>query len=143
MKLIEFVTANWMLILIALSSGAMLAWPLVRGAGGGTLTAQGAVQLINRERAVLVDVREPEEFATGHMIGAKNVPLNQLEEKLAAAVKNKNVPLLLVCATGARAQRAVAIAKSSVTSRPKPCPAGSRPGKTLTCRLKKLRVFPR
>ena len=112
MKLIEFVTANWMLILIALSSGGMLAWPLIRGgAGGGTLTAQGAVQLINRERAVLVDVREPEEFATGHMIGAKNVPLNQLEEKLTGAVKNKNVPLLLVCATGARAQRAVAMAK--------------------------------
>ncbi|WP_176659848.1 MULTISPECIES: rhodanese-like domain-containing protein [Variovorax] len=107
----EFVTANWMLILIALSSGGMLAWPLIRGSGGGTLTAQGAVQLINRERAVLVDVREPEEFATGHMIGAKNVPLNQLDEKLASTVKNKNVPLLLVCATGARAQRAVAMAK--------------------------------
>ena len=111
MKLIEFVTANWMLILIALSSGGMLAWPLIRGSGGGTLTAQGAVQLINRERAVLVDVREPEEFATGHMIGAKNVPLNQLDEKLASTVKNKTVPLLLVCATGARAQRAVAMAK--------------------------------
>ena len=111
MKLIEFVTANWMLILIALSSGGMLAWPLIRGSGGGTLTAQGAVQLINRERAVLVDVREPEEFATGHMIGAKNVPLNQLDEKLASTVKNKNVPLLLVCATGARAQRAVTVAK--------------------------------
>ncbi|WP_416367512.1 rhodanese-like domain-containing protein [Variovorax paradoxus] len=100
-----------MLILIALSSGGMLAWPLIRGSGGGTLTAQGAVQLINRERAVLVDVREPEEFATGHMIGAKNVPLNQLDEKLTSTVKNKNVPLLLVCATGARAQRAVAMAK--------------------------------
>jgi rhodanese-related sulfurtransferase len=45
------------------------------------------------------------------MIGAKNVPLNQLDEKLASTVKNKNVPLLLVCATGARAQRAVAMAK--------------------------------
>ena len=111
MKLIEFVTANWMLILIALSSGGMLAWPLIRGSGAGTLTAQGAVQLINRERAVLVDVREPEEFASGHMIGAKNVPLNQLDEKLASTVKNKNVPLLLVCATGARAQRAVTMAK--------------------------------
>ncbi|WP_280817469.1 rhodanese-like domain-containing protein [Variovorax sp. TBS-050B] len=107
----EFVTANWMLLLIALSSGGLLAWPLVRGTGGGSLTAQGAVQLINRERAVLVDVREPEEFATGHMIGARNVPLNQLEEKLTGTVKNKNVPLLLVCATGARAQRAVAMAK--------------------------------
>jgi rhodanese-related sulfurtransferase len=108
---VKFIVDNWMLILIALSSGAMLAWPLVRGANTGSLTAQGAVQLINRERAVVVDVREPEEFAAGHMTGAKNVPLNQLEEKLAATVKNKTVPLLLVCASGARAQRAVAVAK--------------------------------
>lgn len=107
----KFIVDNWMLILIALSSGGMLAWPLLRGANSGSLTAQGAVQLINRERAVVVDVREPEEFAAGHVTGAKNVPLNQLEEKLAAAVKNKTVPLLLVCATGARAQRAVATAK--------------------------------
>jgi rhodanese-related sulfurtransferase len=108
---VKFIVDNWMLILIALSSGGMLAWPLLRGANSGSLTAQGAVQLINRERAVVVDVREPEEFAAGHVTGAKNVPLNQLEEKLAAAVKNKTVPLLLVCATGARAQRAVATAK--------------------------------
>ncbi|CAN7588668.1 rhodanese-like domain-containing protein [Variovorax sp. LjRoot290] len=107
----KFIVDNWMLILIALSSGGMLAWPLLRGANAGSLTAQGAVQLINRERAVVVDVREPEEYAAGHVTGAKNVPLNQLDEKLAAAVKNKSVPLLLICATGARAQRAVATAK--------------------------------
>ena len=107
----KFIVDNWMLILIALSSGGMLARPMVRGANAGSLTAQGAVQLINRERAVVVDVREPEEFAAGHVTGAKNVPLNQLEQKLPAAVKNKSLPLLLVCATGARAQRAVATAK--------------------------------
>ncbi len=107
----KFIVDNWMLILIALSSGGMLAWPLVRGANAGSLTAQGAVQLINRERAVVVDVREPEEYAAGHVTGAKNVPLNQLDEKLGAAVKNKSVPLLLICTTGARAQRAVATAK--------------------------------
>ena len=107
----KFIVDNWMLILIALSSGGMLAWPLLRGVNSGSLTAQGAVQLINRERAVVVDVREPEEFAAGHVTGAKNVPLNQLEQKLPAAVKNKSLPLLLVCATGARAQRAVATAK--------------------------------
>lgn len=107
----KFIVDNWMLILIALSSGGMLAWPMVRGANAGSLTAQGAVQLINRERAVVVDVREPEEFAAGHVTGAKNVPLGQLEQKLQSAVKNKSLPLLLVCATGARAQRAVATAK--------------------------------
>ncbi|HEY2255198.1 MAG TPA: rhodanese-like domain-containing protein [Variovorax sp.] len=107
----KFIVDNWLLILIALSSGGMLAWPMVRGANAGSLTAQGAVQLINRQRAVVVDVREPEEFAAGHVTGAKNVPLNELEQKLPAAVKNKSLPLLLVCASGARAQRAVATAR--------------------------------
>jgi rhodanese-related sulfurtransferase len=108
---VKFIVDNWMLILIALGSGGMLAWPILRGANTGSLTAQGAVQLINRERAVVVDVREPEEFAAGHVTGAKNVPLDQLEQKLPATVKNKSLPLLLVCATGARAQRAVATAR--------------------------------
>ena len=107
----KFIVDNWMLILIALASGGMLAWPMLRGAGAGALTAQGAVQLINRERAVVIDVRSPEEFAAGHVTGARNVPLDTLEAKLAATVKNKTLPLLLVCATGTRAQRAVAVAK--------------------------------
>ena len=67
--------------------------------------------LINREKAVVVDVCEAEEFAAGHVGGAKNVPLNQMEDKLTAAVKNKTLPLILVCQTGARSARAVAIAK--------------------------------
>ena len=107
----KFIVDNWMLLLITLSSGGMLAWPLLRGAGTGSLTAQGAVQLINRERAVVVDVREPDEFAAGHVTNSKNVPLNLMEEKLTSAVKNKTVPLLLICGTGARANRAVATAK--------------------------------
>ncbi|HEY9223049.1 rhodanese-like domain-containing protein [Variovorax sp. N23] len=107
----KFIVDNWMLILIALSSGAMLAWPLIRGTGGGSLTAQGAVQLINRERAVMIDVRDAAEYAQGHATGARNVPLDQLEQKLPGTVKNKSVPVLLMCATGARAQRALATAK--------------------------------
>jgi rhodanese-related sulfurtransferase len=108
---VKFIVDNWMLILIAVSSGAMLAWPLIRGTGGGSLTAQGAVQLINRERAVMIDVRDAAEYAAGHATGARNVPLDQLEQKLPGTVKNKSVPVLLMCATGARAQRALATAK--------------------------------
>jgi len=101
-----------MLIVIAIVSGGMLLWPLVANGGGTTgLTPAGAVQLINREHAVVVDVCDPEEFAAGHIGGARNVPLGQLQDKLPGAVKNKTVPLLLTCATGARAQRAVAVAK--------------------------------
>ncbi|MET3517574.1 rhodanese-related sulfurtransferase [Pseudacidovorax sp. 1753] len=107
----KFILDNWALILLALGSGGMLAWPVLRGAGQGSLSAQGAVQIINRQKGVLIDVREPEEFAAGHAVGARNVPLAELEQKLPGVVKNKALPVLLMCATGARAQRAVAAAK--------------------------------
>ena len=108
----KFLLDNWMLIAIALASGSMLVWPLITGGmNAGALSASGAVQLMNREKAVVVDVSEVDEFAAGHVVGAKNVPYGQLEEKLAAAVKNKALPVILVCATGARASRAVAVAK--------------------------------
>ena len=108
----KFLIDNWMLIAIALASGGMLVWPLITGAmNAGALSASGAVQLINREKAVVIDVSEVDEFAAGHVGGAKNVPFGQLEEKLSIAVKNKTSPVILVCATGARANRAVAVAK--------------------------------
>ena len=106
----KFIIDNWMLLSVALASGGLLLWPVIQDSGGG-LTADGAVQLINREKAVVIDVCEAEEFAAGHVGGAKNIPMNQLEEKLAATVKNKALPVILVCQTGARSGRAVAIAK--------------------------------
>ena len=108
----KFLIDNWMLISIALASGGMLVWPMVASSmNAGALSANGAVQLINREKAVVIDVSEIDEFAAGHVGGAKNVPFSQLEDKLPAAVKNKALPVILVCATGARANRAVAVAK--------------------------------
>jgi rhodanese-related sulfurtransferase len=108
---VNFIVENWMLIAVAVSSGALLLWPLVKGAGGGALSPAGAVQLINRERGVVVDIREPEEFSAGHVGGARNVPLGQFEQRLPEVVKNKTVPLILVCASGGRAVRAEAIAR--------------------------------
>ncbi|MDO8385670.1 MAG: rhodanese-like domain-containing protein [Polaromonas sp.] len=108
----KFLIDNWMLIGIALASGGMLVWPLISsGMAAGSLSATGAVQLINRDKAVVIDVSEVEEFAGGHVVGAKNIPLSQLEEKLPATVKNKALPLILVCPSGARANRALAMAK--------------------------------
>jgi rhodanese-related sulfurtransferase len=109
---VKFLIDNWMLISIAVASGGMLVWPMVAsGMNAGALSATGAVTLINREKAVVIDVSETEEFAAGHVGGAKNVPFGELEDKLPAAAKNKALPLILVCATGARANRAVAVAK--------------------------------
>jgi len=107
----NFIVNNWMLISIALVSGGLLLWPVIQGAASAGLSPTDAVQLINREKAVLVDVSETGEFAAGHIVGAKNIPLGELEAKLVAAVKNKTLPLILVCQTGARSGRALVIAK--------------------------------
>ena len=107
----DFLLANWMLILVALVSGSMLLAPMLTGGGGGGLTPAAAVQLINREKAVVIDVCEPAEYAEGHVGGARSIPLAELEARLPGAVKNKATPLVLVCASGMRSGRAVAVAK--------------------------------
>ncbi|GAB3363092.1 MULTISPECIES: rhodanese-like domain-containing protein [Giesbergeria] len=106
----NFIVENWYLILLAVVSGAMLLLPALQAGAGGLSTA-AAVQLINREKGVLIDVCGADEYATGHAAGAKNVPLAELESRLPAVVKNKNVPLVLVCARGSRAQRAAVVAQ--------------------------------
>ena len=104
----QFIVDNWLLILAAFASGAMLVWPMVaKGGGSGAVSTADAVRLINQQKAVLIDVREPAEFAEGHAAGARNVPLGALAGAKALP-SNKAVPLVLVCATGARASRAVA-----------------------------------
>ncbi|HET7795774.1 MAG TPA: rhodanese-like domain-containing protein [Rhizobacter sp.] len=105
----KFFLDNWYLIAVALISGGLLAWPRLRAAGqGGALSPSEAVNLINRERAVIIDVSEPAEFAAAHAGGSKNVPLGKLESGNDLP-KNKALPLVVVCSTGARATRAVAI----------------------------------
>ncbi|CAA9401761.1 MAG: Rhodanese-related sulfurtransferase YibN [uncultured Ramlibacter sp.] len=107
----DFLINNWTLIAVAFVSGAMLLWPVVQGSTMGGITSANAVLLINREKAVVIDVSETEEFAQGHIGGARNIPLNQLEQRLPEVVKNKALPVLLVCPNGARSNRALAIAK--------------------------------
>ncbi len=107
----KFIIDNWMLISIALASGALLLWPVLQGATAVGIAPNAVVQLINREKAVVVDVCQPEEFAQGHIVGSKNIPMADLEAKLPGLVKNKALPVVLVCQTGARSGRAVATAK--------------------------------
>jgi rhodanese-related sulfurtransferase len=108
---VKFIIDNWMLVSLALASGALLIWPLLQGVSGSGVAPEAAVQLMNREKAVVIDISEAADFSTGHVVGSKNIPLGELEAKLPGVVKNKGLPLILVCQTGARSIRAVAIAK--------------------------------
>lgn len=110
----SFFIENWSLLAVALVSAGMLMWPTIAGGGGSdAISTNDAVQLINREKAVVVDVCGADEFKAGHVGGAKNVPLDELEAKLGGLVKNKSTPVILVCASGIRSKRAVAIAKKA------------------------------
>ncbi len=108
----KFLIDNWTLILVALASGGLLLWPSIKGAAGGTLSAAAAVQLINRERAVVIDVCEVHEFAAGHVAGAKHIPLAELAKKLPEVVKNKELPVIFTCQSGMRSKSAAGIAKA-------------------------------
>ena len=104
----KFFIDNWFLFVTAIASGGLLLWPMISRSGGGAkVTAAQAVQLINREKAVLIDVSEPAEYAGAHAAGSRNVPLGSLEGS-GDLPKNKTLPVVVVCPSGTRAVRAAA-----------------------------------
>ena len=106
----EFIIKNWALIAVAAVSGGMLLWPLLRrGAGGPWVNTLEATQLINRSDALVVDLRGAEDYAKGHVLGARNFPLADLERRAGELDKFKAKPLILHCAEGNRAGGGVAV----------------------------------
>jgi rhodanese-related sulfurtransferase len=109
----DFIVNNIFLVAIAFISGAMLIYPMLkRGAGGPYVNTIEATQLINREDAVVVDVREPAEYAKGHILGARNIPIAQLESRIADLEKHKSKPLILNCENGSRSGAALSALKA-------------------------------
>ncbi len=109
----NFFLENWPLFALAATSGGLLLWPMLKGgvAAGSVSTAE-AVRQINRERGVLIDVSEPGEYAAGHAAGARNIPFGQIEGHKSLPT-NKQLPVLLMCPTGARAGRAAALLRKA------------------------------
>ena len=108
----KFVLDNVFLIAIAFVSGAMLVWPLLRrGAGGPSVNTLEATQMINRQDALMLDVREQAEYAQAHILNARGLPLSQLETRVGDLEKFKDKPVIVYCATDNRSSSAVATLK--------------------------------
>jgi rhodanese-related sulfurtransferase len=109
---VDFIRNNLLLFVVALVSGGMLLWPLVRRTSGGPWVSPAqATHLINREDALVLDVREPSEFATGHVLGAKNLPVARMETAGAEVMKRKDRPVIVYCDGGDRSGKAIAALK--------------------------------
>jgi rhodanese-related sulfurtransferase len=112
---VKFVQDNIWLVIAAIVSGTMLIWPLLsrRLSGIPEIGAMDAVQMINRKDALILDVREPAEFAGGHAPNARNLPLSQLEKRLGEIQKFKERPAVVFCQSGARAHSACGVLKKA------------------------------
>ena len=110
MQLQQFIVAQWQLVLIFVLSGGMLLWPLIQSRMTGVtgISTNQLTRLINDEKAVTVDVREPREYVDGKVPGAVHIPLSQLKNRVGELEKFKSRPVVAYCARGQRCQSAAA-----------------------------------
>jgi rhodanese-related sulfurtransferase len=97
---VKFLIENIWLIGLVLVSGGALLWPNLRQRGS-TVSLLQATQLINQNKAVLVDVRSPDEFKSGHLRDARNIPLKELPNRLDELEKFKSKSVIAICQNGA------------------------------------------
>lgn len=64
--------------------------------GGQTISVHQLTLLVNRENALVLDVRENAEFKEGHIIDALHIPFAKLKERLAELDKYKDKPVIVV-----------------------------------------------
>jgi rhodanese-related sulfurtransferase len=101
----DFVQQNIMWVMAAVISGTMLLVSVVR-AGGKGVSVTEATLLINREDALVIDVRETSEWSAGHIPNARHVALGQLGKHLSELEKFKSRPVIICCASGNRSSSA-------------------------------------
>jgi len=105
---VKFIIDHIFLVAIVVLSGGALLWPAIQPRGRRASALQ-VTQLINRGKTVVVDVRSAEDFAAGHLRDAKNIPLADLSARIGELDKFKTRTVVLVCQSGARADKAAKI----------------------------------
>ena len=114
----QFITSNFLPISLAITSGLMFFLSVfgnrLRGIKEADVNA--ALQLINHKNAFVLDVREPGEFQSGHLLNARLIPLNKLKERIGELEKYKDKPIVVVCRSGSRSGTAcVSLGKQGFT----------------------------
>lgn len=98
-------TNNLLILVVAVISGTMLMFPGLSKRGGNHLNPSQAVQKINQDQAILIDIRSVESYKAHHIPQARNIPSSELSAKTGKIAKDK--PIIVVCDTGRNAQSSV------------------------------------
>jgi rhodanese-related sulfurtransferase len=99
-QLIEFAGNHLILVSAFFFIVALLAVNLLQVGGSKSVIPVQAVQLLNREDALPLDIRSAADFEKGHIINARNIPMAELKTRLEELKKLKDRPLVVYCATG-------------------------------------------
>ncbi len=111
-QLIEFVGNHW--LLSTLWVGLVVALVLHRSKSSGeSVSCQQAVMKINREDAVVLDIREKKEYDAGHIVDSIHIPLSKLSARVSELEKHKSKPIIVACRLGQHSADAVKILKSA------------------------------
>jgi rhodanese-related sulfurtransferase len=109
---VKFIIDNIYLIALAIISGAMLFVPFIKQRQKGLSTLE-ATQLMNKGKTVVVDIRTPEQFAKGHLVDARNIPLKDLAQRTDELSKFKDKNVIVTCQSGTQSGKAVAQLKKA------------------------------
>lgn len=108
----KFLLDNIYMIAVALVSGGMLLWPMLRQGGGAAgVTTLQATMMINQQDALVLDTRDKAEFEKGHILNSRNVPASELEQRLREIERWKSKPVIVHDGNGTRSAAALAILK--------------------------------
>ena len=100
---IGFAQENWVLLVLWLSAAGTLYYTETKKAGKLVNTTE-ATRMINRENALILDIREQKEFSQGHIAGAYNLPASVFDKKLSELDRYKTHPVVVVCKMGTSAR---------------------------------------
>ncbi len=107
-RILEFAGAHPLLVFALLTSFLLVVFSEIRRKASNLMSVEStdAVKLINNDAAV-IDLRSNESFARGHIVNARNVPLDELSAKLEKLTSLKDKPVLAVCEMGVSSTKAV------------------------------------
>ncbi|GAB4124921.1 MAG: hypothetical protein Fur0040_06950 [Sideroxydans sp.] len=111
--MLQFLQDNVFTVSIAFISGYMLFWSFFgnRLRGIVDVDTAGAMQLINRQNALVLDVREQSEYDSGHVINSRLIPVGQLRQRVGELEKFRERPIVVLCRSGNRSANAAAFLK--------------------------------